>query len=113
MILTALLIGAVAVLAISFWDEIKNWMRSLVAKARKAVKATVIGAKIFLKKMKEAYEEIAKMYQQDSKGQWYETTETKRVSESEVPPEIRQKARVINKEVDISKELEDELKLIL
>ncbi|MGQ7890638.1 hypothetical protein [Paenibacillus sp. WC2504] len=117
MILTTLLIAAAAVLAVgviaSFWDEIKNWFQGLMKKVKMAIKAVVIGFEAFMKRTKEAYIQMAKAYQKDEKGQWHVTTETRKVPESEVPPEIRAKAHQMNKEINITSDLEKELKLYL
>lgn len=113
MILFTLLVAAAAITLIAFWDDIKVWLTKTIEKIKKGLKNIFIGGKIFIKKMKEAYEEIARFYEQDKQGNWYETTHTKQVSEMEVPEEIRKKAKVFNKEVDITSELERELKLVL
>ncbi len=117
MIFTTLLLAAVGVATIgilsAFWDDIKNWLHSVVEKVKKAVKGFVAGVKIFAKKIREALQEIAKTYHQDERGAWHETTVTKTIPESEVPPEILAKAKVMNKEVDITEELEKELKLVI
>jgi len=118
MIITALLVAAAAAatagIIAAFWDDIKNWLNKLVEKVKKAVKAAVIGVKVFGKAIKEGFQEIAKSYQKDNKDKWHETTVTRTVPESEVPPEILEKAkRMNNQEVDISQELERELKLVV
>lgn len=116
MILTALLlaVGAIAVgLIVTFWDAIRSWLNNLVKKLTAAAQATLIGIKAFVKRTREAYVEIIKGYQKDAQGQWHMTTETKKVSESEVPPEIRARAQQMNKESDITNELERELKMYL
>ena len=117
MILTTLLLAAIgtitAVALIGFWDNIRNWLKGLIARLSTAAKAVLIGIKAFIKKTKEAYVQINRGYQKDNKGQWIMTTETTVVSESEVPPEIRAKAQQMNKEADITKELERELQLAL
>ena len=97
----------------SFWDDIKNWLHSLVYKVREIADRVVLGAKIFIKKMKEGYQEFVEVWQQDKQGQFYKMTETKQVPESEVPPEIRAKASRNNDKVDITNDLKEELNLIL
>lgn len=117
MIFTTLLIAAVGVTTVGilsyFWDDIKNWLHSVVQKLKRAVKGFVAGVKVFAKKMREAFQEIAKTYHQDERGAWHETTVTKTIPASEVPPEILAKAKYMNKEVDITEELEQELKLVV
>lgn len=117
MILTALIVAVAAAATVgiiaAFWKDISNWLNTIVKKVMKVVKAAVIGVKVFGKKIVEGFQEIAKSYQLDDNGKWHETTITKTVPESEVPPEILAKARQMNKEVDISEELERELKLVV
>ncbi|WP_274362818.1 hypothetical protein [Paenibacillus thermotolerans] len=117
MILTTILVAALATAGaaavIAFWDDIRSWLKNVVKKLNAAVKATLIGIKAFIKRTKEAYVEIIKGYQKDENGQWHMTTETRTVPESEVPPEIRAKAQQMNKEADITNELEKELKMFL
>ncbi|MCI3923534.1 hypothetical protein MO973_25230 [Paenibacillus sp. TRM 82003] len=117
MIVTALLTAAFAAATVgilaAFWEDIKNWLRTLVKTVMKAVQAAIMGVKVFIKKAREGFEEIAKSYQLDNKGQWHQTTVTKQVPPDQVPPEIRAKAKQINQEVDISDELEQELKLVV
>lgn len=117
MIVTALLVAAAAAVTVgviaAFWDDIRKWLNTLVKKVMRAVKAAVIGVKIFAKKIAEGFQEIAKSYQLDEEGKWHETTVTKTVPESEVPPEILAKAKRMNQEIDISQDLERELKLVI
>mgnify|MGYP006416045783 CR=1 FL=1 len=113
MILFTILVAAAAVTLSAFWNDIKVWMTNTIQKIIKGLKNLFIGGKVFIKKVKEAFQEIAKLYEQDEKGNWFETTHTKQVNASEVPEEIRKKARVLHKEVDITNELERELQLVL
>lgn len=108
MILTALILGVVGALLVSFWDEIVNWLKKVVHKVADLIKRTVVGVKIFLKKMSEAIKEIAKNYSQDENGRWHETIVTREIPESEVPADILAKVRK-SKEIDVSNELELQL----
>jgi hypothetical protein len=112
---TILIVGGLAagIGVIAFWDDIKEWLNSLFIKVKKFANRVTLGAKIFIRKLKEGYEETAEVWQQDKNGQFYRTTETKKINESEVPPEILAKAKIVNEKVDISQDLEKELKLIL
>lgn len=111
MILTTLLLGAgiiagVGLLA-AFWNEITSWLKRAVEKVKEIVSGIHYGVTVFVKKLREGMKEISKHY--SKKGtQWEETTVTRTISESEVPDEIKQKAR-LNEEVEITKELELEL----
>jgi enoyl-CoA hydratase/carnithine racemase len=117
MILTSLIIAAAAALAIgavvNYWDSIKQWLHKAVQKAQELLDVAVLGVKVFIKKMKEAYEEIVKTYQQDKHGQWHQTTVTRKISASEVPPEILAKAKMQQAEVDVSNEVEKRLQLMI
>jgi hypothetical protein len=117
MILATLIAAAVGVATVGilsyFWDDIKNWLHYAINWVKRTVRGIVYGAKVFIRKMREAYEEISKTYHQDENKKWHETTTTREVPESEVPPEIRAKARVYNQEVDITEELEKELELVV
>ena len=105
MILTALLWGAgilagVGIVA-AFWNDIVKFLKKAVEKVRRLVEGVVYGCKVFVKKMREAVKEISRHYSK-------ETTVTKVISESEVPPEILERARA-NEELDITDELEMQL----
>lgn len=117
MIFTALLIGAAGAAAVGilsiFWRDLTDWLSNSVKKVINTVRGIVYGTKVLIKKVREGIREIAKTYHKDENQQWHETTVTKEVPESEVPPEIRAKAKVLNKEIDITNELERELELVI
>ena len=100
-------------LLISFWNEIKSWITNGLRKLIKTVKGVVYGIKLFVKRMNEAYQQVAKTYHQDENKVWHETMTTREIPKSEVPSEISKKVKTNNKEVDITSELERELELIL
>ena len=61
-------------------------------KAKKFVDRVDVGVRIFIRKLREGYQEIAEVWQQDKHGQFYRMTAIKQGPESEVPPQIRAKA---------------------
>ena len=95
MILTALLWGAgilagVGIVA-AFWNDIVKFLKKAVEKVRQLVEGVVYGCKVFVKKMREGMKEISRHYSKVDQH-WEETTVTKVISESEVPPEILERA---------------------
>jgi gas vesicle protein len=105
MILLALLIGAVGVLVVSFWQDIKSWLGRVLTKVVEIAKQAVVGFKVFLKKINETIQQISKMYSRDAKGVWSEHISTTQISENDVPAEIRAKVKNNKSEIDISNEL--------
>lgn len=107
MILAGLILAAVTggVILATFWDEIKDWLAAGLKKVQEVMRMVVYGSKVFVNKMGEAIQEIAKHYSQDKYGKWHETTATREISEMDVPKEILAKARQ-NRQVDITRELE-------
>ena len=65
----------------------------------------VVGVKIFIKKIRKGYQEIAEIWQQDKQGQFYKMTAIKQVPESVVPLQIRAKARRQNGKLEITNDL--------
>ena len=111
MILTALLWGAgilagVGIVA-AFWNDIVKFLKKAVEKVRRLVEGVVYGCKVFVKKMRGGVKETSRHYSKVDQH-WEETTVTKAISESEVPPEILERARA-NEELDITDELEMQL----
>ncbi|EKO3611798.1 hypothetical protein [Vibrio metschnikovii] len=96
-------IGAVA----TFWNDIKKWIVRGAKKVAEVVRGVVIGFRIFVKKMREALQEISRHYSKDRLGNWEETTVTRKVPLNEVPQEIRDMATT--SETDITNKLELEL----
>lgn len=117
MILTSLIVAAAATIAvgaiITYWDDVKQFLASAIKFAKAALNATVVGVKVFMKKMDGYFEEVARTYQRDNQNQWHETTTTKRVDPSEVPADILAKMRKNQEEVDITNTIERELQLTL
>lgn len=112
MIGTLLLIGAAIAgvgLIAAFWSDIRDWMVRAVNKVREMIREAVAGAKILLQKVAEGFKEISRNYSKVGEY-WKETTVTRTVPASEVPPEIR--AKVLGSEaIDFTDELEAQLEL--
>lgn len=106
-LITAIVIASIVALATAFWDEIHQWIKGILEKIKKNF---VVSTKIFIKKMKEAFVEIVKIWSKQG-DKWYETSETREVSESEVPEEIKNKAK--NKAVDITEDYEREIQKLV
>lgn len=108
MILTALVMGITVIAGIgvvaAFWNDIVDFIKDTVEKVSRTLNRFVYGTKVFLKKLQEGIQEILKQYSKDGEI-WTEITTTRTIPESEVPEEIRNKARY-EQEVDITQELE-------
>ena len=76
-------------------------------KVQQLVEGIVYGCKVFVKKLQEGVKEISRHYSKVDQH-WQETTVTKIISESEVPPEILARAKA-SEELDITDELEMQL----
>lgn len=110
LLLGGLLAGA-AVLAVTFWDEIKQFLKAAYERVKKVVSAAIVGVVTYVQ-TKNIYEGIKaayKFYSKNERGQWQEHVVTKTLEASEVPEHIREKLERTNKPIDISKELELEL----
>lgn len=113
MILTALLIGTGLLvgtgLVFAFWNDIVSWLKRAVQKVKEILGVVSYGFRVFVRKMREALIEISKHYSKNKENKWQETIITKEISESEVPAEIRAKARMYE-DTDITNELEMQLR---
>jgi len=111
MILTTLLWGAAIIAGVgivaTFWNELVSFLKKAVQKVREMVAGVLYGFKVFVKKLREGVKEISRHYSKVDQH-WEETTVTKTIPESEVPPEILERAQA-NVELDITDELEMEL----
>lgn len=113
MILTGLILGAVLTTAAIgtiayFWNEITSWLKRAIAKVKEIVSGIVYGTKVLAKKLDEGLKEISKHYSKNG-TQWEETTVTKTIPESEVPPEIL--AKVGYSETDLTDDYQEVLEL--
>lgn len=107
MIEIAAIVGFAGLLLATFWDEIVDWLKKAVEAVKKVIKGILYGAKVLIKKTGESFKEIANYYSK-SGTQWTVTTQTREVSEYDVPDDIRRRAESSN-EVDITDELEMKL----
>lgn len=111
MILTGVLIavGVIAGIGIAatFWNDMVSFLKSAIEKVKNLVSGVVYGCKVFIKKISDGFKEISRHYSKVEQH-WEETTITRTVPESEVPPEILKRAES-DKELDITDELEMQL----
>lgn len=111
MILTALLltVGVIAgaTIVATFWNDFVGFLKSAIEKVKNMVSGVVYGCKVFIKKLSDGVKEISRHYSKVEQH-WEETTVTRTISESEVPPEILKRAQG-NTELDITDELEMQL----
>jgi|TergutMp193P3_1026864.scaffolds.fasta_scaffold09563_6 cell shape-determining protein MreC len=106
--LSAIFIGAL----IAFWKNIVEWIKKAVNKIMEVLKVAVEGVRTFIVKTREGLQNKSKYYNKNKlTKEWEETVYTKKVSESEVPPEILAKVRVGNVDIDI--QTTDELRLAI
>lgn len=108
MILTALITGAAIIAGVgllaTFWNDITNWIKKAINKVREITNAVCYGVSVFIRKISEGLKEISKHYTK-KQNQWEETVVTRKVSESEVPKEILEKASS-SYDTDITEEYE-------
>ncbi len=111
LLLGGLLFGAAAVVVVTFWDEIKQFLKIAYDKVKKLISAAIAGVAAyaqtgsFIDGIKVAY----KFYSKDSTGKWQESVVTKTVNDNEVPEHIRRKLDQSAGPVDISNDLELQL----
>ncbi len=104
----ALAATAAAAVVVTFWDEIKQYLKKALQKVTRIVKTAIVGVAVYaqtgsyLEGIKVAY----KFYSKDQKDRWQETVATAIVSDNEVPYSIREKLERSNEPIDISKEFE-------
>lgn len=109
MIEIAIVIAATLFAVGIFWSDFVSWVKNRVESIKRTVSGILHGVKVFVKKIGEAAEEIAKYYSKDG-TQWYETTETRKINGSEVPEEIRRRADYKREEeLDVTNEFKMEL----
>lgn len=109
MILVNLILGGIIVASLSgifkiFWNDILNFMQRAILKVKQIVTGIVEGAKILIQKVREGIKEISRNYSKVD-GHWEETTVTRTIPESQVPPDILAKA-AYSEETDISNDME-------
>lgn len=110
-IATLLIMSAVILEIVSFWDEIIAGVQRSIEAVKKMVSGIVYGTRVFIKKVKGIVHRISRHYSyEEDKDQWYMTTREVVVEHDDVPEDIYQcnDYRVGN-EVDISDEMKLEL----
>lgn len=114
MILTALLLGAVAIagvgIAAAFWNDLVAFLKKAIEKVQEVVAGIVYGTKVFLRKIGEAFKEVSRHYSKVD-DHWQETIVTREIPANKVPDEILARANALSngQELDISDELEMQL----
>lgn len=110
-LLGAALLGG-AVLAITFWDQIKKYLAMAVKKVKEVIQAAIVGVAAYVQtnNWREGIKAAYKFYSKNTAGQWQETVTTKVITPEEIPEHIRKKLELTNKPIEISDELEMELK---
>lgn len=108
MILTSLLLGATAIVAVTavavFWNEIVEWLKRAVTRVQEIISGVVQGFSIFIKKMREAAKEISKHFSKVG-TKWQETIVEKNISFNDLPDEIKRKLTLDDVECDFTNEL--------
>ena len=109
MLTFAAILGAVigtGIAVYSFWDDLLDFLQECYYTLKDIVNGILQGAKAFIKWLGYQIQEIVKAYSQRPDGKWEETTQTRVIDESEVPPDILARAKANSKAVDITDELE-------
>ncbi|WP_199051934.1 hypothetical protein [Aquitalea sp. ASV15] len=111
LLLGGLLAGAAVVVAVTFWDKIKQFLKSAFEKVKQVISATIVGVAAFVESnnWREGVKAFYKFYSKDKNGMWQETVTTKTIAAEDVPENIRRKGEITNMPVDISQTLELEL----
>jgi hypothetical protein len=112
LLLGALLAAGAAVVAITFWDQIKEFLKLAFEKVKRMISATIVGVTTYVQSgnWREGIKAAYKFYSKDTNGMWQETVTTRTISAEQVPESIRRKLDATTKPIDISEELELELK---
>ena len=104
-IIAALAIGGILV---DWLKKLVDGLRRMFSELKKKI-AHAAGA--FIERVERGLAAIRhKLYYQEQ-GEWVEETTTRKIQESEIPPNIRRKIR--NRETEVTDEVEEELQLSL
>lgn len=98
--------------AVTFWDQIKKYLGIALKKVKELVTAAIVGVAAYVQtgNWREGIKAAYKFYSKNKNGQWQETVTTKTITAEEVPEHIRRKLEATSQPIDISEELELELK---
>ena len=115
MIGVALILGALvagAALAV-FWKDIVNWLKNAFQKIKDALKRTVLGVEVFVKRCIEGLQRYSYHYSKSVDNKWTKDTviEQQFVDESEIPDDIKKLAyaKQIGESLDISSQMNNQL----
>lgn len=111
LLLGGFLAGAVVVVAVTFWDQIKKYLKLAFEKVKQIISAAIVGVAAYVQSgnWREGIKAAYKFYSKDKNGMWQETVTTKTISPEEVPEHIRRKLETTSQPIDISQELQLEL----
>ncbi len=99
-----------------FWKKMVNWIKKAAKKIEEVLGVVVEGTRTFIVRTQDGLENKSYYYNVNKlSGELEETVYTKKVQESEVPPEIKAKvnAQPIGVEVSTTEEFRGELRLAL
>src|SRR5690606_37803812 len=97
----------------AFYKEIAIWLKHVYKKLPNSIKDNLQGAKSFLEKMDRTIKNVFYYYSFSQKNQkWTETVVSREVDQSSIPKDILEKIQN-NEKVDITNDIERELKLSL
>lgn len=96
-----------------YWQKIVKWIQKAVNKIKEVLGLTPNGTKTFISRTTEGFKNVSKYYiMEKTTEEWTELTRTRPVTdESEIPPDIREKAYGLGLGSEIS--TTEELKLAL
>jgi len=95
--------GAVLAAVALYWRNIVEWIKKAVNKIKEVLKVAVKGTRTFITRTKEGFQNKSKYYNEnETTGEWEETTYARKVDESEVPPDILMKVKTQKIDVEIS-----------
>jgi len=110
-LILALTGGFIAALAL-YWKNIVEWIKKAANKIKEVLGIAVQGTRTFIARTVEGFQNKIVHYNENKlTGEWEETVYTKKVDESEIPPEILAKVRV--KGIDIEVSTTEELRLAI
>lgn len=100
------------VVAVAFWDQIKKYLNLAFERVKKVITAAIVGVAAYVQtgNWREGIKAAYKFYSKNERGMWQESVVTKEITAEELPDHIRKKLEKTTAPVDISNELELELK---
>jgi ABC-type proline/glycine betaine transport system permease subunit len=111
LLLGGLLAAGAAIVAVTFWDQIKKYLQMALTKVKQVLSAAIVGVAAYVQSgdWREGIRAAYKFYSKDEKGMWQETVTTKTITADEVPERIRKMMERGHDEIDITDELKLEL----